>query len=270
MSLELLSLWDDIALLGESSTPPDGEPYDLLRGLALLSAALELSNLEASRQQRGSSVSTYRAGSLLHLARVYEGWLLDFLGGCGRRRAEGKAPGVALLGVRGVNAYVEALRAAKPLRRSESRPEDFSLVSAHHRRRGSEWVLNVLLLLRIRAEAALPCALVGRDLAVPWVRVEAGAASADDSAAGRRSPVFASWSYGAMTKADVERLVRPANRRWSRERVSLDDPAGRKSVLLLLLEKQLFSLSSTEVRSHGRATDATTRCKEQLIHLLTQ
>lgn len=266
LPLELLSLWEEVAL--PDAKHPSQVPYDLIRGLALMTAALDLSYTEAP-QSGAAPASAYRPGAAQRKAQEYEQWLCDFADAAVLPPDSDAVPTPHLTAtVQSVDRYVGAVKAKWPLRRSEGSPEDFSLVSARKRGQAAECVLSTLLLLKMCKDPALSCTLVGTDLVFPWVRIER-ARGADGAARSTGPPVFASWSYGAMSRSDVERRIHTTDGQWSRLRESPGDAAGRRSILVLLLKKQLSSLSSNEVRARGKSSAASSLCKEQLIHLLS-
>lgn len=254
LGIELLALWDDIA---DERGTRSGGAYNLSRGIALISAAMDLCQDDPLCGGRGAETCT--PGLLGRTALAYENWMRKFVDGAS---PSGEQPPAAT--VKSLTEYSRCLQADAKLRRNDSRPEDFTLVSALRRGEASESLLNILLFLKLEREAELSCCPTGIHMAFPWVRAQKADAT---GAASKGSAVFVSWSYGAMTKADVERRVPVPDKQWSFP-YPTSDPERRKEILIVMLKKQLTALSSSDPGSVNRLPQKLSLCKEQFIYLL--
>ncbi|CBZ36416.1 hypothetical protein, conserved [Leishmania donovani] len=156
--------------------------------------------------------------------------------------------------VEDLNRFMKLVREASALERREAKPEDFSLVSLLQNRCASEYVLNIIVTFVLRA-LDIHSTLVGADLSFRWVRV---------MPRHNASPIFASWTYGAMRRREVERLIRTADTHWYRSVPW--DALQRKSVVCALLRRQLGCLPASPDTS---AKQIKSSCKKQLLFLLS-
>jgi hypothetical protein len=118
----------------------------------------------------------------------------------------------------------------------------------------AEYVLNIMLLLVLRV-LGVNSTVVGSDLAFRWVRVM----PRNNSAA-----LFASWTYGAMLRKDVERLICTSDKQWYR--AAPWDTLQCKSVICALLRRQLGCLSNSPDDATRRVKSTS---KEQIMFLLS-
>lgn len=153
--------------------------------------------------------------------------------------------------------------------RQETSPLDYSLVNLEKQGRASEYVLNILL-QSILEKNGLPAEMVGfTDYPFPLVKVPSGGE--------KGSPFYISWSYGVLSKGEVEQAIgRCHNGHWYRS----TNPWGaslRRTILCDLLRKQLSLAShpaSTAAGSESGDSAATLSryrshiCREQLMFLL--
>ncbi|KPI90352.1 hypothetical protein ABL78_0579 [Leptomonas seymouri] len=156
--------------------------------------------------------------------------------------------------VEGLTKVVNAVRDRSMLQQRSATPEDFSLISLLQRSCASEYVLNVVLLLVLRV-LEVGGTLVGGDLAYRWVRVRPR---------NKSSPLFASWSYGAMRRADVERHICTSDKQWHRP--AQGDSLQQRSVACALLQRQLRCLPNSSDPATQRIKST---CTEQILLLLS-
>lgn len=230
-SIELFSLWEILGSL---------HGYDMCESIALMSAALELTrNDSLQRANFLKSLACNYSVSLRNLVRNMNAAVEVF-------------PEARTITTDDIDVFIQGVREASGLQRSDSKAEDFTALSITHHNQASEYVLNILLVLILR-ERGVKATLAGADLVYRWVRVETPG-----------GPLFASWSQGCMRRKDVERIVRTANPQWFRARPW--DTSERKSIVRALLKKQLATFG---VKDGRLVNSQRSVCKEQLIHLLT-
>lgn len=236
----LFSIW----VLAEWERVEGKDHWDLYDGMVLMSAALYGARIGCDSQQAfESTIKDYQV-----CTRSY----VQNLAKTVQERTDVRA--LELGDVEELAKFVALVREASALGRRDATPEDFSLISLLQNRCASEYVLNIILLLVLRA-LNIHCTLVGADLSFRWVRV-----MPRDSA----PTIFASWTYGAMRRREVERLVRTADTQWYRSVPW--DAVQRKSVICGLLRRQLGCLPAP-LDSSGRKVKST--CKEQILFLLS-
>ncbi|KAG5471245.1 hypothetical protein LSCM1_01318 [Leishmania martiniquensis] len=218
--------------------------WDLCDGTALMSAALHSARVGCDSQQAlERRIKDYQVGIRSCVQRI--AYTVQE-----RLEVRSLKAGHA----KHLNTFIELVREAGALERREVKPEDFSLVSLLQNRCASECILNIIVLCVLRS-IGIHSTLVGADLSFRWVRVTPP----------RNAPaVFASWTYGAMRRREVEQLIRTADRQWHRP--VLRDTLQRKSVLCALLRRQLESIPRP---LDAGATTMESACKAQILFLLS-
>ncbi|KAK7197802.1 hypothetical protein NESM_000733300 [Novymonas esmeraldas] len=236
----LFSIW----VLAEWERVEAQEHWDLYDGMVLMSAALYGARAGCDTHQSfESSIKDYQV------------CIRSYVQGIARAVQQRMEVSALEAGhVEDLTKFVEIVREASALERRDATPEDFSLLSVLQTRCASEYVLNIVLLLVLRA-LNIHSTLVGANLAFRWVRV---------MPRNNAPTIFASWSYGAMPRQDVERLIRTADAQWY---YSVPwDSLQRKSVVCALLRRQLGCLKEP-LDAVGKKVKST--CKEQILFLLS-
>lgn len=236
----LFSVW----VLAEWERLEKKQQWDLYDGLGLMSAALYGARVGCEAQQLFENC--YKDYQLF--LRTY----VQNLAGVVRGQVEVQR----LQGgsVEDLTKFVRIVRSESMLQRRDAIPEDFSVISLMQHTCVSEYILNLVLLMVLRV-LEVNSTVVGSDLSFRWVRVMPRNNSAT---------LFVSWTYGAMTRTEVERLIRTSDKQWYRSVPW--DVVQRKSVICALLRRQLGCLPNSP--------DVTTRriastCKEQILFLLS-
>ncbi|GET91003.1 hypothetical protein, conserved [Leishmania tarentolae] len=236
----LFSIW----VLAEWEQLEGRDHWDLFDGMALMSAALYGACVGCDSQQRFEScIKDYqvRIRSYVHnIAKSVQEQIEV------RSLEAGKAEDLS--------TFIKLVREVSTLKRREAKPEDFSLVSLLQSRCASEYLLNIIITFVLR-DLDIHSTLVGADLPFRWVRV-----MPRNSA----SPIFASWTYGAMRRREVERIIRTADTQWYHSVPW--DAAQRKSIICALLRHQLGCLSAPLNTGADRITSS---CKKQILFLLS-
>lgn len=236
----LFSVW----VLAEWERLERREQWDLYDGLVLMSASLY-----------GARTGCDAQPSFESSIKDYQLCLRSFVQGVAKAVRERMDPqSLEMATVEDLTTFVTAVREETALQRRDAKPEDFSVLSLLQHSCASEYVLNIVLLLVLRV-LEVNSTVVGSDLAFRWVRV---------MPRNNSLTIFASWTYGAMHRGDVERLIRTSDKQWYRS-VPWDN-LQRKSVICALLRRQLGCLPNS--------ADVTTRrikttCKEQILFLLS-
>lgn len=231
LTIELLSSWEQIA---------QEEDFDLCHSLALISAASELAEKEA--YQLGSLsvlVSKYAQFFQKHVAQAQERITSDL-------EREG-------ISVQSVKEAILRIHEDQKFERREVQPEDFTLRHLLKEGKASEYILNIFLSL-VFAGRAEECTLVGVDLVFRWLRL---------STTKRQNLIFATWSYGAFERKNMERFIKTADSQWFKKQENTLQ--NRKNVVCSLLRRQLSLLATSELPSKDRQLAI---CKEQILFLL--
>lgn len=236
----LFSVW----VLAEWERLEKKQQWDLYDGLGLMSAALYGARVGCEAQQLFENC--YKDYQLF--LRTYVQNLAEMVRGqVDVQRLQGGS-------VEDLTKFVRIVRSGSMLQRRDATPEDFSVISLMQHTCVSEYILNLVLLMVLRV-LEVNSTVVGSDLSFRWVRVMPRNNSAT---------LFVSWTYGAMTRTEVERLIRTSDKQWYRSVPW--DVVQRKSVICALLRRQLGCLPNSP--------DVTTRriastCKEQILFLLS-
>lgn len=232
-----------IRVLAEWERLERQDHWDLYDGMALMSAALH-----------GACVGCHSQMSFESCIKDYQvriGSYVQNIAKSVQERIEVRSLEAGR--VEDLSKFIKFVREASALERREAKPEDFSLVALLQNRCASEYVLNIIVTFVLRA-LNIHSTLVGADLSFRWVRV---------MPRNNASPIFASWSYGAMRRREVERLIRTADTHWYRSVPW--DASQRKSVVCALLRRQLGCLPA----SLDTSAKIQTSCKKQILFLLS-
>ncbi|KPA73996.1 putative mitochondrial hypothetical protein [Leptomonas pyrrhocoris] len=236
----LFSVW----VLAEWERLGKKRQWDLCDGLVLMSAALYGARVGCDTQPAlQNCMKDYQL-----CLRAYVQNMADMV----RRKID--VHGLVVGRVEDLTRFVYLVREESTLQRRDATPEDFSVVSLLQHNCASEYVLNIVLLLVLRA-VNVNSTVVGSDLAFRWLRVMPRNGA---------SPLFASWSYGAMRRKDVERHIRTADTQWYR--AVPWDALQCKSVICTLLRRQLECLPDSPDPPTQRMRST---CKEQVLFLLS-
>lgn len=236
----LFSVW----VLAEWERLERKDQWDLYDGLGLMSAALYGARTGCDTQQSFESCS-----------KDYQLCMRIYAQNLANRVREHLDPQTLEMGSpEDLTKFVNFVREETTLQRRDAVPEDFSVISLLQRGCASEYMLNLVLLMVLRL-LEVNSTVVGNDLSFRWVRVMPRNNSAT---------VFASWTYGAMLRGDVERLIRTSDKQWYR--AVPWDALQRKSVLCALLRRQLGCLPNSPDPTTNRIK---TTCKEQILFLLS-
>jgi hypothetical protein len=236
----LFSVW----VLAEWERLEKKEQWDLYDGLGLISAALYGARTGCTSQKSFEScVKDYQLCLRIYvqnLAKIVRGQL--------------DTQTLELGSAEELTKLVNLVRLESSLQRRDATPEDFSVISLLQNKCAAEYVLNIMLLLVLRV-LGVNSTVVGSDLAFRWVRVMPH----NNSAA-----LFASWTYGAMLRKDVERLICTSDKQWYR--AAPWDTLQCKSVICALLRRQLGCLSNSPDDATRRVKSTS---KEQIMFLLS-
>ncbi|CAM42435.1 conserved hypothetical protein [Leishmania braziliensis MHOM/BR/75/M2904] len=220
------------------------DPWDVYDGMALMSAALHGACVGCDSQQSFERcIKDYQMGIRSCVQNIAQSVQerMDV-----RSLEAGRA--------KDLNTFVRLVREASTLERREAKPADFSFVSLLQSHCASEYVLNIVLVFVLRA-LDIHSTLVGANLSFRWVRVMPRK---------NTPPIFASWTYGAMRRREVEQLIRTADTQWYRSVPW--DASQRKGVVCALLQRQLGCLPG---HLDTRSESIMSTCKKQILFLLS-
>ncbi|ORC84738.1 uncharacterized protein TM35_000411080 [Trypanosoma theileri] len=239
--LELLALWHAYRLGGE---------YDLLYGIALVSAALKLSGSRVPPRMGDltTAVANLKA-EVEHLTTEIKDLFED------KKPSSGKC---------GVKRLVPSILAAmSELKKrgycvSEGSPEDYAVINMSRNKHGCTLLFNALFVVALLEHGVL-CTVVGTDSLRSWLRVQ--------KEGGR--PIFLSFDcMDAYTTKELERLNYSNLQntpKWCRS--SEWNAQCRKHILSTLLKRQLLALSSAT--NNPLRLQQQKFCRIQILFLLS-
>ncbi|EPY23753.1 hypothetical protein STCU_07487 [Strigomonas culicis] len=215
--------------------------FDLLCSLALMSAASQLAEKD-----------TYEAGTLRPLVQTYTQFLEDRVVQA-REQVSGHFAKNGVT-VPSVKEAIEQIQKEQQFERQDTLAEYFTLQGLLEEGKASEYVLNLFLCLVFSGGHA-ECTLVGVDLVFRWLRL---------STAKKQNLIFATWSYGAFERKNMEKFIKSVDSQWFKKQ---ETPLqNRKNIICALLKRQL-SLLANGATSASKERQVSI-CKEQLLFLL--